>query len=104
MSNRERIRGVNEAVHPALQRPLRNTYLPAMAPVEWLEALRTRLGQWLRTWRRRQQFRRLLALEDHLLVDLGYTRAELRWGTRLPMHVDAARAVMARRRAQRRGS
>ncbi len=54
---------------------------------------------------RRRDFRKLLKLDNHLLTDMGVTRAEVQAAARLPVWIDAAeelRRVSDRRRGQRR--
>ncbi|MCC5859552.1 MAG: DUF1127 domain-containing protein [Ectothiorhodospiraceae bacterium] len=69
-----------------------------MPPFELYGAIR----RWWQAYRRRQRFRSnvraLLEHEDTLLRDLGYRREDLYWALRLPLRVDAVRALEERRR------
>ena len=53
---------------------------------------------------RRRKFKTLYDLDDHMLEDIGVTRAEVDYAARLPLSVDAAtelrRVSLARRRAK----
>ena len=55
-------------------------YMPAMPPL-WLFAI---IGRAVRRWRTRRAVRALLAKDDHILCDLGYSRAQLRRRLRHP--------------------
>ena len=59
-----------ERQHAALER----LYMPAMPPL-WLFAL---IGRAVRRWRERRAIRALLKRDDHILCDLGHSRARLR--------------------------
>ena len=62
------------------------------------------VGTWLRAWRRRQEFNRLVArlltYDDHQLDDLGYARQDLLTAIDLPLKMDAQR-LLARWRERR---
>ena len=59
---------------------------PALSLTNPMPALRKAI----RHWRRRRQFRRLLDLDDHMLDDLGVTRAEVIDASYWPLSVNAA--------------
>lgn len=48
----------------------------------------------------RQAFQNVLKLDDHTLRDIGVTRADVKWASRLPLSEDAATRleIIARRR------
>ena len=56
-------------------------------------------------WKRRIDFKQMLTLDDHLLTDMGVTRAEVQAAARLPLWVDAAEELrrMSDRRRGRTG-
>jgi uncharacterized protein YjiS (DUF1127 family) len=55
----------------------------------------------VRNWRARRQLKILEKLDDHILLDIGFTREGLRRSFRLPHSVDPFAEVMeARQRAQ----
>ena len=47
-------------------------------------ALRRTIGNWLR----RRSLRKLEDLDDHMLMDIGLTRAELIYAQKLPLDID----------------
>lgn len=49
-----------------------------------------RIRAWISLWRIRRRFNRLLDLDDRLLDDIGVTRAEVEYASRLPLGVNAA--------------
>ncbi|MBL8895578.1 MAG: DUF1127 domain-containing protein [Rhizobiales bacterium] len=55
----------------------------------WLKRL-------VRNWRAKRSIVRLETLDDHLLYDLGVTRAEVQWAAGLPLTVNAALALEER--------
>lgn len=55
-----------------------------------------------RRLRRRQRLRYLLDLDDAILEDIGLTRAEVAWATRLPLATNAALALQERAQLRRR--
>lgn len=77
---------------PAVARSLRQLdriYMPAMPPLGLIEAI----GKRLRELRQRRSLRRLLALDDHMLADLGHCRRALQRVLALPLSVDAFAAL-----------
>jgi uncharacterized protein YjiS (DUF1127 family) len=54
------------------------------------------LGRLVRNWRARRSIVRLETLDDHMLYDLGVTRAEVQWASGLPLTVNAALALEER--------
>ena len=54
-----------------------------------------KLRRMLRGFFAKRQLRRLAALDDYLLNDIGLTRDDLRHGLRLPYDVDPAQALAA---------
>lgn len=66
----------------------------------WADRLTARLTQ----KRHRKGFNRMLELDDHALNDIGVTRHEVEYASRLPLSVDAAtelrRISLERRRAR----
>ncbi len=54
--------------------------MPAMPPLGLMAAV----DRWIEARRRRRALRQLLALDDHLLCDLGLTREHLSEATRAP--------------------
>lgn len=67
-----------------------------------IQTLSASLIERVRRLRRRRGFKRLLDLEDHMLEDIGVTRAEVQMATGLPLSTDAAtelrRVSLERRR------
>ncbi len=59
-------------------------YKPATPPLRLIEAI----GNWLHAWQRRRKLISLLKYDDHVLDDMGYSRAELLMAARLPIKVD----------------
>ena len=53
-------------------------------------------GRLFRNWRARRNVVRLENFDDHLLYDLGVTRAEVEWAAGLPLTVNAALALEER--------
>ena len=53
-------------------------------------------GRLLRNWRAKRSITRLETLDDHMLYDLGVTRAEVQWASGLPLTVNAALALEER--------
>jgi uncharacterized protein YjiS (DUF1127 family) len=47
----------------------------------------------LRNWRAKRNVIKLENLDDHMLSDLGVTRAEVQWAAGLPLTVNAALAL-----------
>jgi len=45
-------------------------------------------------WRKRRQLKALEQLEDHMLMDIGLTRADLIYAQRLPLDVDPVSQLM----------
>lgn len=74
--------------------PVPDVYMPATWPVGLFETVTA----WGRAWMRRRRFLRTLDLDERILKDLGYSRDELYWASRLPLCQDAARALLERRR------
>ena len=72
-------------------------YLPAMPPLGWIRWLQQRWEA--RAYRRK--LRRLLDYDDHMLDDMGHSRAELTMAIKLPLQADARKALR-RWRAERR--
>lgn len=52
----------------------------------------------VRNWLARKAVRRLEALDDHLLRDIGATRDDVLWAARLPLSENAALALDERTR------
>ncbi len=50
----------------------------------------------IRNWRAKRSIVRLETLDDHMLYDLGVTRAEVQWAAGLPLSVNAALALEER--------
>lgn len=73
--------------------PALDIYMPAMPPL----GLITAVEHWWHVFRRRRQFRRgfltLLAHDDRILEDMGYHRDDILWALRLPLRVDALKAL-----------
>ncbi|MYZ48872.1 DUF1127 domain-containing protein [Propylenella binzhouense] len=51
----------------------------------------------LRWWKRRRALAKLTTLDDHILYDIGLTRADVRWAMNLPLGHDAAQELQRRR-------
>ena len=58
-----------------------------------LHQLSASLAERVRQYRRRRGFKRLLDLDDHMLRDIGVTRAEVELATGLPLATDAGREL-----------
>jgi uncharacterized protein YjiS (DUF1127 family) len=52
----------------------------------------------LRNWLARRAVRRLESLDDHMLRDIGATRADIAWAAKLPLTINAALALQERQR------
>lgn len=48
-----------------------------------------RFAAWRESYDRRQRLINLLSYDDHMLDDMGYTRADLEQVAKLPLHTDA---------------
>jgi uncharacterized protein YjiS (DUF1127 family) len=74
-------------------------------PRHGLEGLVRRVRQMLAARREqriaRAAFMRTTCLDDRTLEDIGVTRDEVEWAARLPLSVNASRALHARARARR---
>ena len=55
------------------------------------------IATWWQNRARRHRFEALLELDDYMLDDIGLTRAEIEWGTTLPIDRNAAREIVHRR-------
>ena len=51
------------------------------------------LSRFIRNWRAKRSIVKLETLDDHMLYDLGVTRAEVQWAAGLPLTVNAALAL-----------
>ncbi len=58
-----------------------------------LHQLSVSLAERIRQYRRRRGFKRLLDLDDHMLRDIGVTRAEVEIAANLPLSVDAGQEL-----------
>jgi uncharacterized protein YjiS (DUF1127 family) len=61
------------------------------------------LWRFIRNWRARRAVVGLDRLDEHLLDDLGITRADVRWASGLPLTVNAALELEERATRRRRG-
>ena len=72
----------------------------------WFSERLSRLEIWRKQRRQRRidrlAFQQMLYLDDHMLEDVGYHRADLEGVNNLPLDVNAAAAVRMLREAQRR--
>lgn len=64
-------------------------YMPAMPPLGLIRWLYRRLD----AWRFRRKLIRLLTYDDHMLDDMGHTRAELMMAIQLPLNANAREAL-----------
>ncbi|WP_163575564.1 hypothetical protein [Halomonas faecis] len=82
---------------PPPKPPRLDLHMPAMPPLGLIHAI----DHWWWAYRRRRQFRQrflpLLAHDDHILEDMGHRRDDILWASRLPLKVDALRALVERR-------
>jgi uncharacterized protein YjiS (DUF1127 family) len=62
------------------------------------------LKRLLRNWRARRNVTKLENFDDHMLSDLGVTRAEVEWASHLPLSVNAALALEDRAFRRRKSS
>lgn len=74
--------------------PQPDFYMPAMPPLGLLHFLETRLRDYLRRRRFRQQFLPLLVYDDHILEDMGHRRDDILWALSLPLKEDATEALI----------
>jgi uncharacterized protein YjiS (DUF1127 family) len=51
------------------------------------------LGRLLRNWQARRSVSQLAKLDDHLLHDIGLTRADVEWATAQPLTFNATLAL-----------
>lgn len=56
----------------------------------------------IRNWKARRRVARLMDHDDYLLRDIGVTRQDVRWASRLPLTVNAALALEERAFRRRR--
>ncbi|MCH4564150.1 hypothetical protein MKP05_13615 [Halomonas sp. EGI 63088] len=93
MSQYEPIRRPRVVADKPAPPPAPDFYMPAMPPL----GLITAVEHWWHVYRRRRQFRRrflpLLAHDDHILEDMGHHRDDILWASRLPLQVDALKAL-----------
>lgn len=61
------------------------------------------IKRFLRNWRAKRSIVKLETLDDHMLYDLGVTRAEVQWAAGLPLTVNAALALEDRAFRRRKG-
>ena len=52
--------------------------------------------RFLRNWLARRSVSRLDRFDEHILRDIGVSRADIRWAARLPLCVNAALALQER--------
>lgn len=93
MSQYEPIRRPRVVADKPAPPPAPDIYMPAMPPLELIAAVE----HWWHVYRRRRQFRQrflpLLAHDDHILEDMGHHRDDILWASRLPLKVDALKAL-----------
>ncbi|MCE8016550.1 hypothetical protein HOP62_10760 [Halomonas sp. MCCC 1A17488] len=77
--------------------PQPDFFMPAMPPLGLIHALETRWQEYRRRRRFRQRFLHLLAYDDHMLEDMGHSRDDILWASRLPLKEDAEQALEQRR-------
>ncbi|WP_328186615.1 hypothetical protein [Marinobacter sp. OP 3.4] len=81
--------------------PRLDLYMPATPPLASLSVLEF----WVRMVWRRLRFRRrsapLLKASDTVLQDVGLDRSDIEWALKLPLKVDALKALARCRRARR---
>ncbi len=84
---------------PAPARPVRRPRrgLAAAVGALWQDAA-TRLAERRRRRLDRSAFLTLTGLDDATLRDIGLARADVEWAAQLPLDVNAARALQARKR------
>jgi hypothetical protein len=73
-------------------------YLPAMPPLGWIRWLQQRSD----AWAFRRKLKHLLDYDDHMLEDMGHTRAELMMAIGLPLKADARKALLQWKAERRR--
>lgn len=73
-------------------------YVPAMPPLGWIRWLRQRLD----AWAYRRKLKHLLDYDDHMLEDMGHTRAELVMAIELPLKADVREALLQWKAERRR--
>ncbi|AZT82468.1 hypothetical protein EHN06_02330 [Marinobacter sp. NP-4(2019)] len=82
------------------QPPDLDFYMPATPPL----ALIAKLEFWVEIYRRRHHFRRLfeplLKENDQILSDIGFERADIKWALKLPLKIDALKALSDCRRVK----
>lgn len=73
--------------------PELDLYMPATPPLAFIATLEF----WIKIFRRRYHFRRLfvplLDEEDRTLSDIGFERTDIQWALKLPLKVDALKAL-----------
>ncbi|GGX38718.1 hypothetical protein [Saccharospirillum salsuginis] len=72
--------------------------MPVMPPLGWIRWLRQRLD----AWAFQRKIKRLLDYDDHMLEDMGHTRAELMMAIELPLKADARKALLGWKAERRR--
>ncbi len=82
--------------------PELDLYMPATPPLAFMATLEF----WVKICRRRYHFRRLflplLDEDDQILSDIGFERTDIQWALKLPLKMDALKALEACRRARGR--
>lgn len=69
-----------------------------MPPLDLIPAIKT----WKQAWSRRRKLTRLLKYDDHMLDDMGYSRAELLGVVHLPLKTDAHKVLREWRELRRK--
>lgn len=82
--------------------PKLTLYMPATPPLGLIHAFEL----WWWRYKRRRQFRQyclqLLTYDDHILEDMGHRRGDILWAMRLPLKVDALKALQDRQARHKR--
>lgn len=89
---------VEEAARRARRDHMPDRYMPAMPPfglIRWV-------GHRVDAWRFRRKLLRLLDYSDHMLDDMGHTRAELMMASKLPLKENARQALLDWKAVRRR--
>lgn len=73
-------------------------YMPAMPSMRLIRALDMGIWHCRRRWLFRRHIVPLLAYDDHVLRDIGYSREDILWASQLPLKVDAIHALEARQK------
>lgn len=102
MCNQQEFRRPQLLPDSPVKPPELDLYMPATPPLAFMATLEF----WIKVFRRRHHFRRLfvplLDEDDRILSDIGFERTDIQWALKLPLKVNALKALEACRTARRK--